>query len=196
MTCTDHFVEPEDTDEITCDDIPKLMGEIRIMAQQLLRKEGRAQSLRATSLVNTAFRRQPRQGQSLEEMTWKNRDYFMGSVYKAMKRALVDKSRKRTADKRGDNLPHLDIDDLLNKDVRSLAQASDPMTEALLSSLERLADLEPRWAEAIYHHFFGGFTLQETAVLMDIDVKTLSKWRRRAYDMLREDMLDTLNGEA
>ena len=43
---------------------------------------------------------------------------------------------------------------------------------------------------------FGGLTLQETADLMAVDVKTLRKWRQRAYDMLREDILDTLNGEA
>ena len=155
MTHTDHLVELDETGEITCDHIPQLMSELRVMARQLLRKEGRAESLRATSLINTAMRRQPRKGQYFEEMTWKNREHFMGSVYHAMKRALIDKSRKRTTDKRGKQAPHLDIDDLLQQDIRSLAQASDAITEALMAALEELEAMEPQWAQAIYHHFLA-----------------------------------------
>ena len=196
MKNADNPVGPEEDREITCDDLPQLMSELRQMARQLLSREGHVASMRTSSLVQTALRRQPRKGQNWEELTWQNRRHFMVSVYRAMKRALVDRARQRTTHKRGGLSPHFDVDHLLGKDIRYLAQEPNPMTEALMAALEQLEAIEPQWAEAIYHHFFCGLTLQETADLMEIDITTLRRWRQRAYDLLREDILETLNGEA
>jgi hypothetical protein len=85
---------------ITWDQLDGLMQELRGMARALLALEGNAQSLQQpTALVLTALRRQVPGGTqdrtevNWNEITWPNRKYFFGAMYKAMWRALRDHAR-------------------------------------------------------------------------------------------------------
>lgn len=194
---TNHGSQPEPTDHFRpqADDFHELMGELRIRARALLRGESHANRLQTTSLVLRALERQARNRLEWYELTWENREHFFRSVYRTMKRELIDQARlRKRRQKAGFDRP-TSIDELLSTDVRHLAQEPERVIEALLQALQQLETIEPKWAEAIHHHFFGGLTLEETAGLMEVDVRTLFNWRKRAYDLLRVEMVRSLELE-
>jgi hypothetical protein len=86
---------------ITWDQLHALMDELRAMARALLALEGNARSLhQPTALVLSALRRQVPGGTdqievNWNEITWPNRQYFFGAMYKAMWRALRRSGRNR-----------------------------------------------------------------------------------------------------
>src|SRR5262245_53456970 len=87
-------------ESITWEDLPQFMADVRAMARHLLAAEDKAASLHTTALVQTALRRQRLAGQPWTQVTWKNRHYLFGALYKAMDRALKDHGRRRAAAKR------------------------------------------------------------------------------------------------
>src|SRR2546430_15178775 len=81
-------------DHLSWDDVYLLLDEVKAMARGLLRLE-RAASLQTTALVLTALRRQRYADQEWSQVTWPNRHYFFGALYRAMTRALLDHARVR-----------------------------------------------------------------------------------------------------
>lgn len=175
-------------DPIGWDDLSGLFEECRAMAHALLLREQGA-SIQSTALVLTALRRQRRTDQDWQEVRWANRKYFFGAIYKAMRRALIDQARHRKSQKRQREttldperfarvLEHYSIDTHLNEEPEIVA--------ALMQTLEDLKHEEPDWAAMIEHRFFSGLTLNETAAMMDVSVKTIQRWWLRARLVLHE----------
>src|SRR6185503_17450601 len=82
--------EEESSSELTWDDIPKLMDELQDLAKRLLRRWPGTDSLQPTLLVNTALRRQRRENQAWEDVTWQTRAQFFSQVFRAMRHKLVE----------------------------------------------------------------------------------------------------------
>jgi hypothetical protein len=57
--------------ELTWNDVPALMGDLRAMAQRLLSREQLAGGVQATALVLTALRRQKTKNETWDQVTWK-----------------------------------------------------------------------------------------------------------------------------
>ena len=87
-------------DIITWEDLPFFIEEVRTRARSMLRKEWKEDPIHTTAHVLTALRRQRRTDQDWCDVTWEDRKYFFGAMYKAMERALIDHSRRREAQKR------------------------------------------------------------------------------------------------
>ncbi len=175
-------------DPISWEDLSELIAECKTMARGLLLKEQGA-SIQCTALVITAMRRQRRTDQDWQDVTWMNRKYFFGAIYKAMRRALIDQARHRNSLKRKHEttldperyarvLEHYSIDKSLNDEPE--------MVEALMGALEDLKQDEPEWATMIEHRFFSGLTLDETAAMMGVSTKTIQRWWLRARLVLHE----------
>jgi hypothetical protein len=81
-------------DNLSWDDLFPFMTEVKALARGLLRREHQA-SLQTTGLVLTALRRQRLTDQDWQSVTWPNRQYFFGAMYRAMTRALLDHARVR-----------------------------------------------------------------------------------------------------
>src|SRR5689334_5292995 len=97
---------------IGVDDLRNLVGELRMMARQLLTCESHKHSFTPTALAMTALRRAKLHDQEWQEVRWKNRAHFFSSLATAMRNALIDYARRRKGKGR-DNIIYLPPDEIL-----------------------------------------------------------------------------------
>jgi RNA polymerase sigma factor (TIGR02999 family) len=173
---------------LTWDELYPFMEEVKALARGLLRRERHA-SLQTTALVLSALRRQRPADQDWSHVTWANRQYLFGALYRAMTRVLLDHARARARRRELPVRPEdLQIDELQHALTREPAQVV-----ALLDALAELKQQQPQWAEAIEHRFYGGLTLEETAQMMAVDERTVRRWWDRARPVLAHRILELLN---
>lgn len=203
---------------VTTRDLHRFMDELSSMAAGLLRQQWNAQSIQPSDLVQSAFRRQGFKDQRLDELTWKNKKHFFGAMHQAMKRALLDHAKKRSADKRQaaedllqerqlhdespERLAVLDEDlekrrhwkitqvgDLELRDLKRTLEDSPEQVLALIDAIDELEQKDPEGAEVIQHRIFEGLTLEQTAQLMEVSVKTVQRKWDRAWTWLNREVL-------
>jgi hypothetical protein len=186
-------------EQITWDQLHALMDELRSMARALLALEGNAQSLQQpTALVLSALRRQIPGGTegrtevNWNEITWPNREYFFGAMYRAMWRALRDHARKRNK-KRG--LRTVQIEEIHLENLARTAEEQPEQIEALRIALDRLREQRADWAGLIEHHYLSGYSWQEAARVMEVSEKTARRHFERARLLLCREILKILNEE-
>jgi hypothetical protein len=164
------------------------IDEVKAMARGVLRREHGA-SLQTTALVLSALRRQRYADQDWQEVTWPNRQYFFGALYRAMTRVILDHARVRARRRESPVRPEdLQLDDLHQTLEREPAQVV-----ALLEALAELRQPQPQWVEAIEHRSYGGLTLEETARMMAVDERTVRRWWDRARLVLAQGILARMN---
>jgi RNA polymerase sigma factor (TIGR02999 family) len=101
---------------------------------------------------------------------WQNRAHFLSVAAVAMRHILVDRARRRVAEKRGGAHRTVTLDDAL--------VAVDNNAESLLElheALDHLATLDQRLARVVECRFFGGMTEQETAEALHITERTVRR---------------------
>jgi RNA polymerase sigma factor (TIGR02999 family) len=180
---------------ISWEDLPQLMAEVRIMARKKLASVGPAESLQTTALVQSALRRQRFANQEWTDVSWTNRRYFFGALYRAMDRALKDHARRRMAKKRT-TFKTISLDDL---QFDRLPQVIDHHPEQVIALMDVLAELEtrqPQWVEIIQHRFYGGLTMDQTARAMNISERTVRRWWNQARVVLHDAVLHRLSAES
>jgi RNA polymerase sigma factor (sigma-70 family) len=175
---------------LSWDELHLFLDEVKALARGLLRREHHA-SLQTTALVLSGLRRQRSADQDWQTVTWANRQYFFGALYRAMTRALLDHARARA---RRREIP-VRPEDLQLDDLRHALEREPAQVAALLDALAELKHQQPQWAEAIEHRFYGGLTLEETACMMAVDERTVRRWWDRARPMLAHRILELLNAE-
>ncbi|MGE5732105.1 MAG: ECF-type sigma factor [Gemmatimonas sp.] len=109
----------------------------------------------------------------------------MAAAAVTMRNILVDRARRRLAEKRGGALCIVPLDEHL-----SVAVESEPdILLELNVALDRLAALEPRLARVIECRFFDGMSDQEIAAAVGVTDRTvrrdLAKARGLLFHMLR-----------
>ena len=177
-------------DRLSWEELFPLMSEVKALARGLLRKEHQA-SLQTTELVLTALRRQRLADQNWHNVTWANRQYFFGAMYRAMTRALLDHARTRARRREVPVRP----EDLQFDDLHQTMAREPEMVVALLDALAELRQTRPQWIEAIEHRYYGGLTLEETARMMDVDERTIRRWWDHARLVLAQRIIQNLNAE-
>jgi DNA-directed RNA polymerase specialized sigma24 family protein len=177
-------------DHLSWDELFPFMAEVKAIARGLLRKEHQA-SLQTTALVLTALRRQRLADQDWQSVTWPNRQYFCGAMYRAMTRALLDHARARA---RRRELP-VRSEDLQFDDLHQTLAREPALVVALLDALAELRQTQPQWVDAIEHRYYGGLTLGETARMMAVDERTIRRWWDRARLVLAQRIIQRMNEE-
>jgi len=145
--------------------LPIVYHELRRTARRELAVRP-SDSLSTTALVHELYLKFSRAGRA----DWRDRAHFLGVAAVAMRHILVDRARRRTADKRGGPSQHVTLDDELT--------AADSGVESLLElheALDQLARLDERLARVVECRFFGGMTEQETAEALCIAVRTVRR---------------------
>lgn len=127
-----------------------LYGELRRLAQHRLNGERSDHTLQGTALVHEAYLRLVGQ----RRVQWQGRGHFLAVAAQAMRRILVDHSRRRSAAKRGANA-------VVPLDGELLLGPTTPDFSALDEALQRLAARDARRAAVVELRFFGGMTEQE-----------------------------------
>jgi RNA polymerase sigma factor (TIGR02999 family) len=159
--------------------IPLIYDELRRVARRHLWQERPDHTLQSAGLVNEAFLRLVRQ----EPQKWQNRAHFFGVAAQVMRHILVDHARARLAVKRGAGAERLTLD-------TCVILPEKPQTDlvALDAALEKLAKLDPEQSHLIELRFFGGLSIEETAVVLGVSPATVKRDWATARAWLRREM--------
>ncbi len=147
--------------------MPMLYDELRGMARSRLKHERDGHTLEPTALVNEVYLKLARH----QRINAESRTQFFAVAARTMRRVLVDYARTKKRLKRGGGAAHVPIEEvepfLSEKDADELL--------ALEDALNRFAKMNPRGAEVVELRFFSGLTLEETAQLLGVSVKTAQR---------------------
>ena len=159
------------------------------IAHRQLGLEATGHTLSTTALVHEAYLRLVDQTRA----QWADRAQFFGIAAHAMRRVLVDHARRHRAARRGGaHRQDISLEALEAGDAASLAagERADILV-AMDEALERLAALDPRQARVVECRFFGGLTEAETAEVLGVTTRTVTRdWvkaRGWLYETLRHD---------
>lgn len=146
--------------------IPLVYNELRRLARHYLWHERPDHTLESAALVHEAYLRLVDQ----EAPQWQNRAHFFGVAAHMMRHILVDHARRRRAAKRGAGAPRLALD-------RGVAPAQDREVDLVLldEALKKLAKLDAQQGRLIELRFFGGLSIEDTAVVLGISPATVKR---------------------
>ena len=165
--------------------LPLVYQDLRVMALQLLRQERPGHTLQRTALVHEAFLRLVDQ----RDVDWRCRAQFFGIASQSMRRILVEHARRRSAKKRGDRAPHVDLDVLVHAGEDPVAD-HDVDFEAIDGALRKLEGFDASQGRLVELRFFGGLSIEETAEVIGVSSATVKRewalaraWLQRALEM-------------
>ncbi len=169
--------QPQALDRLT----PLVYDELRRLARSHMREERGSHTLQATAVVHEAFLRLVQANVDLHD-----RGHFFALASRLMRRVLVDHAKSRSRLKRSGGIRDLS------------AEESGPATPpievnlvALDEALESLLQLEPRLAQVIELHYFGGMTYDEIAAAVGASAATVHRDIRLAKAWLLSEMRGT-----
>lgn len=142
-----------------------LYQELHALAQAHLRRERPWHTLQATAIVHEAYVQLSRGG----ERPWRERDHFLATAARAIRRVLVNHAEAHKAQKRGGGGPRISLDDA--GDVAT--PGSDVDLLALEEALARLEQLDARQSRIVELRFFGGLAIDEIARLLGVSPRTV-----------------------
>lgn len=146
---------------------PLVYDELRFLARRQLGRERAGHTLDSVALVNEAYLKLVDQN----SVHLESRAHFFGVSSRAMRAILVDHARARNAAKRGGGATAVALDDVA--DLLTDAQAEH--LEALDEALSRLAAVNAEASRVVECLYFGGLTLDETAVALGMSVATVRR---------------------
>ena len=158
--------------------------ELRKLAAAKLANEAPGQTLQATALVHEAWLKLAGSNQP----PWRGRAHFFGAAAEAMRRILIDKSRRKASQKHGA--------DRLREELHDSIQVRAPAAEILAvhDALDALAMEDPMAAEVVKLRYFVGMTIAEIADALNLSPRTADRhwafaraWLKRAIEGASHD---------
>ncbi len=165
---------------VAADLLPLVYDELRKLAAVRLADEAPDQTLQPTALVHEAYVRLVCPN---DEFNWENRAQFFAAAAEAMRRILVDRSRRKAAIRHGGGLKRWDLDP-------DLTAGHEPREDllALNEALDHLAALDPLKADLVKLRYFAGMTLPEAAAALDLSERTAGRHWAYARAWLRREV--------
>jgi RNA polymerase sigma factor (TIGR02999 family) len=162
--------------------LPVVYQELRRMAGNYLRQENPGHTLQPTALVHEAWLRLIDQAR----VDWRNRAQFFGVAAQMMRRILVDHAKAKHREKRGGDAVKLSLDDVINL---SGERAADLL--ALDDALDELTRVDERKSRVVELRYFGGFTIEEIAQILEVSPETVMRdWKLAKawlYQQIRQE---------
>jgi len=151
--------------------MPMVYDELYRLARHYMAVERPGHTLQATALVNEAYLRFAN-----ADADFKGRSHFFAIAARVMRRILVDWARSRGAQKRGGDVPMVELDQnaALDGSDTPWGTSSDDLI-AIDDALKALAKLDARKSEIVELRFFGGLSLKETAEVLKVSEETIRK---------------------
>lgn len=146
--------------------VPHVYDELRSVARAALMADRRSPTLSTTALIHEAYVRLA----DADRVTAKGRAYFFAAAARAMRQVLVDYARRRGRLKRGGGMRALTLD-------TSVAGAeTEPLDVLDLDrALFELAEASERAAQVVEYRFFGGMSVDEVALALDVTARTVKR---------------------
>jgi len=143
--------------------LPLVYGELRRLAASRMATERGGQTLQPTALVHEAWLRLI----ASRNPQFANRAHFFAAAAEAMRRILIDRARRRLAQRHGGGLQIVELDD----EQIDAGQPDDQLI-AVHEALDAMARHYPRQAELVKLRYFAGMTIEETADLLGVSLTT------------------------
>lgn len=154
-----------------------LYRELHGLAERQLRRGGANVTLGTTTLLHEAYLKLSAQSSARFE----SRGRFLAYASRAMRRLVIDYSRRRRAQKRGGEFQLVAAED----------DAASPMPgegteelDRLSEGLDTLARAAPALAELVDLHFFAGFSLVDIAEMRRVSERTVQRDWHKARALL------------
>ena len=166
--------------------LPLVYEELRRVARRMMAREPSGQTLQPTALVHEAYVRLFGNGPT----RWDNRAHFFVAAATAMRRILVERARRRRAERHGGHQQRVTLDEG--------AVPADPRGADLLAldhALGRLTAEDERASRVVHLRYFAGLGIVETAELMGISTATVSREWTYARAWLLRDMRGARKGK-
>ena len=163
--------------------LPLVYQELRRLAHCSMRGERGDITLQPTALVAEAYLRMVD-----IDVEWNDRVHFYSVAANVMRRILVDEARRRGAQKRGGvQRPH-SLDQLALRGFEPAEIAADADLLQLDAAMTRLEELDRRKSRVVELRFFGGLTIDETALALELSHATVERDLKMAKAWLAKEM--------
>ena len=159
--------------------IPLVYAELRKLARRYMGRENPDHTLQTSALINEAYLKLVDQ----QSVQWQNRAHFFAVAAQVMRHILIDHARAHRFAKRGAGAAKVSLDETA---VLTDERASELI--ALDDALTTLASLDLRKSRIVELRFFGGLSIEETAEIMKVSPKTVTREWRSARAWLRQEM--------
>ncbi|MGE0886298.1 MAG: ECF-type sigma factor [Blastocatellales bacterium] len=146
-------------------------GELRRMAHRRLLGERAGHTMLTGTLVGEVYLRLS----SGKGVRCQNHREFFAIAARLMRHALVDAARKRNSQQCGGGQAPVSLED-----ATLATQPLDWKLIAVSEALEILKEFDRELCEVTELHYFGGFTVEQTAELMEISVDQVKRRLRKA----------------
>jgi len=146
--------------------LPQIYEELHFLAKAQRRRFKSNETLNTTALVHEAYIKLV----DSSAQDWEARSHFFSVAAKAMRSILVDHAKMHKAAKRGGNNKPVQYKDHLISDIEQAKEVID-----LDEALSRLEEVAERQSKVIELRFFCGFTIEETAQIMDTSPATVKR---------------------
>lgn len=146
--------------------LPLVYDELKRIASKQLSSERSNHTLQATALVNEAYLLLVNQ----HSVDWQNRLHFFSIASEAMRRILVNYAIAKKAQKRGDGVTLLSLDEVV-----SFPNKQDIDLIGLDEALNELAEMDAKQAKIVEMKFFGGLTNEEIARFLSVSESTVKR---------------------
>ena len=143
--------------------------QLRALAEHRLRRSRASETLQPTALVHEVYVRMARQ----DPDAYADREHFLAVAATAMRQVLVDRARRRDADKRGGAWQRVTLDE----DAIRAGEGPVDVLE-LDRAIGELARMDARKARVVELRVFAGMTVTEIARSLGVSVTTVEgDWR-------------------
>lgn len=162
--------------------LPLIYDELRAMARRRLASAGHGRTLDTTVVVHEAYLKLF----DRSRLSWHDRRHFFAVAAMAMRQIIVDHARRRQAAKRGGAMRRVDLD---AAEVPVEDRSSEIL--ALDEALTRLHEIDERLARVVELRYFGGMSVEETAEVLEVDPRTVTRDWRLARALLYRHLADS-----
>jgi RNA polymerase sigma factor (TIGR02999 family) len=164
--------------------------ELRGLARVQRRRLPKAETLNTTALVHEAFLKLVRN----DAIDLHDRAHFMAVAATAMRRILISYARRQTALKRGGGKARVSLDDI-ERAFEHQDGFNDASAEGLVAldrALSRLSEHAERQGRVVDCRFFGGMSIEQTAIALNISPATVKRDWSLAQAWLYRDLQQEL----
>jgi RNA polymerase sigma factor (TIGR02999 family) len=159
--------------------LPHVYDELHDLAARLMGRERPDHTLQPTALAHDAYLRLIDQSRA----DWKCRAHFFAVAAETIRRILVDHARKHRAAKRGGDGQRID----LSAAERGI-EGNRVDLLALDEALGRLDRLNERQRRVVDLRYFGGLSIDETALVLGVSPATVKADWHLARAWLRQQL--------
>ena len=138
--------------------LPLVYDELRRLAAFRMAQLSPGQTLQPTALVHEAYLRLVGDNQE-----WNGRGHFFAAAAEAMRRILVERTRRKAALRHGGGQQRVNVDE-----IQIAGELKEDEVLAVNDALEKLTVKDPQKAELVKLRYFVGLTIPQAAEVLGI----------------------------